>query len=81
MSEIQNFVYTSSEDPAEPSLYTGLGYWNRQIWNSPNRSLTGRNLKCFFLIFEKACPNLSLLQMAKLCWFGRFKQAIPNIDP
>ena len=77
MSEIQNFVYTSSEDPAEPSLYKGLGYWNRQIRNSPNPSLTGRN----FLIFEKACPNLSLLQMAKLCWFGRFKQAIPNIDP
>ena len=22
MSEIQNFVYTNSEDPAEPSLYT-----------------------------------------------------------
>ena len=24
MSEIQNFVYTSSEDPAEPSLYKEL---------------------------------------------------------
>ena len=65
MSEIQNCVYTSSEDPAEPSLYKALGYWNRQIRNSPNRSLTGRNLECF-LIFEQAGPNLSLLQMAKL---------------
>ena len=24
MSEIQNFVYTGREDPAEPSLYKGL---------------------------------------------------------
>ena len=66
MSEIQNFVYTSSEDPAEQSLYKGLGYWNRQIRNSPSPSLTGRNLYCFF-IFEKAGLNLSLLQIAKLC--------------
>ena len=55
MSEIQNFVYTSSEDPAEPSLYKGLRYRDRQIRNSPSPSLTGRN------IFEKAGPNLSLL--------------------